>query len=69
MPHGDEGILGTAMQGSSFWSRLTFSWVDPLLQKGRNIIMNNMYVIFTDPHICDINRLIDMFVIICCIIF
>ncbi|CAG9578746.1 unnamed protein product [Danaus chrysippus] len=34
LPQIDEGILGTAMQGLSYWSKLTFSWVDPLLQKG-----------------------------------
>lgn len=35
LPHMDEGILGTAMQGAGCLSRLTFSWVDPLLQKGK----------------------------------
>jgi hypothetical protein len=30
----DEGILGTAMQGVSWVSKLTFSWVNPLLDKG-----------------------------------
>ncbi|CAG4948573.1 unnamed protein product [Colias eurytheme] len=34
LPHIDEGILGTAMQGASCFSKLTFSWVDPLLKKG-----------------------------------
>nr|XP_026483882.1 ABC transporter C family member 13 isoform X1 [Vanessa tameamea] len=34
LPQGDEGILGTAMQGASYWSKLTFTWVNPLLQKG-----------------------------------
>ncbi|XP_045447338.1 ATP-binding cassette sub-family C member 10 [Melitaea cinxia] len=34
LPQVDEGVLGTAMQGASWWSKLTFTWVNPLLQKG-----------------------------------
>ncbi|XP_013179394.1 PREDICTED: multidrug resistance-associated protein 7 [Papilio xuthus] len=34
LPHMDEGILGTAMQGTSWFSKLTFLWVNPLLDKG-----------------------------------
>ncbi|XP_045534773.1 ATP-binding cassette sub-family C member 10 [Papilio machaon] len=34
LPHMDEGILGTAMQSTSWFSKLTFLWVNPLLDKG-----------------------------------
>lgn len=34
LPHMDEGVLGTALQGTGFLSRLTFTWVNPLIQKG-----------------------------------
>ncbi|XP_072938675.1 ATP-binding cassette sub-family C member 10 [Epargyreus clarus] len=34
LPNMDAGVLGTAMQGLSWWSKITFLWVDPLLQKG-----------------------------------
>ncbi|KOB68493.1 putative abc transporter c family member, partial [Operophtera brumata] len=35
IPHLDEGVLGTAMQGIGCISTLTFAWVNPLLQKAR----------------------------------
>lgn len=34
LPHVDEGVLGTAMQGTGCFSKLLFSWVNPLLEKG-----------------------------------
>ncbi|XP_060803806.1 uncharacterized protein LOC106135400 [Amyelois transitella] len=34
LPHMDEGILGTALQGAGCFSQTTFSWVYPLLLKG-----------------------------------
>ncbi|XP_062527496.1 ATP-binding cassette sub-family C member 10 isoform X2 [Bombyx mori] len=34
IPHVDDDVLGTAMQGNSFFSKLMFTWVNPLLQKG-----------------------------------
>ncbi|KAH9632341.1 hypothetical protein HF086_010266 [Spodoptera exigua] len=49
LPHMDEGILGTAMQGAGFLSRLTFSWVDPLLQKGLENKLNDPEELFDVP--------------------
>lgn len=40
LPHLDEGILGTAMQGNGFFSKLTFLWVNPLLHKGNNLFVH-----------------------------
>lgn len=34
LPHLDEGVLGTAMQGVGCLNKLIFSWVNPLLDKG-----------------------------------
>ncbi|XP_053612286.1 ATP-binding cassette sub-family C member 10 [Plodia interpunctella] len=34
LPHMDEGVLGTALQGIGCFSQTTFTWVYPLLQKG-----------------------------------
>ncbi|XP_061703905.1 ATP-binding cassette sub-family C member 10 [Cydia pomonella] len=34
LPHMDEGVLGTAMQGNGCISQLLFLWVNPLLKKG-----------------------------------
>lgn len=34
LPHVDEDILGTAMQGAGWFSKIVFTWVNPLLQKG-----------------------------------
>lgn len=36
LPHLDEGVLGTAMQGVGCFNKLIFSWVNPLLEKGIN---------------------------------
>ncbi|KAJ8730790.1 hypothetical protein PYW08_002203 [Mythimna loreyi] len=49
LPHMDEGILGTAMQGAGFLSRLTFSWVEPLLQKGLDNKLNDPEELFDIP--------------------
>lgn len=51
----DEGILGTAMQGAGFLSRLTFSWVDPLLQKGK----------YNAPHFLKSVSLISFLISLC----
>ncbi|VVD04602.1 unnamed protein product [Leptidea sinapis] len=42
LPHVDEGILGTAMQGANYLSKLTFSWVNPLLDKGLDNKLNDI---------------------------
>ncbi|XP_035433428.2 uncharacterized protein LOC118264894 isoform X1 [Spodoptera frugiperda] len=49
LPHMDEGILGTAMQGAGCLSRLAFSWVDPLLQKGFENKLNDPEELFDVP--------------------
>nr|CAB3516759.1 unnamed protein product [Spodoptera littoralis] len=49
LPHMDEGVLGTAMQGAGCLSRLTFSWVDPLLQKGLENKLNDPEELFDIP--------------------
>ncbi|KAM3964152.1 LOW QUALITY PROTEIN: ATP-binding cassette sub-family C member 10 [Aphomia sociella] len=49
LPHMDEGILGTAMQGTNFFSKLTFTWVDPLLRKGQENKLNDTEELFDIP--------------------
>ncbi|XP_026732381.1 ABC transporter C family member 13 [Trichoplusia ni] len=49
LPHMDEGILGTAMQGNSWLSKLLFSWVDPLLQKGLENKLHDPEELFDVP--------------------
>ncbi|XP_049867954.1 uncharacterized protein LOC126368123 [Pectinophora gossypiella] len=49
LPHLDEGILGTAMQGTGCCSKLSFSWVDPLLQKGLENKLNDPEELFDIP--------------------
>ncbi|XP_075974742.1 ATP-binding cassette sub-family C member 10 [Anticarsia gemmatalis] len=49
LPHLDEGILGTAMQGSGCFSKLIFSWVNPLLQKGLDNKLNDPEELFDIP--------------------
>ncbi|KAG6455079.1 hypothetical protein O3G_MSEX009011 [Manduca sexta] len=49
LPHVDEGVLGTAMQGSGWFSKLTFTWVNPLLQKGLQNKLNDSDELFDIP--------------------
>ncbi|XP_059046342.1 uncharacterized protein LOC131841950 [Achroia grisella] len=49
LPHMDEGILGTAMQGNNYFSKLTFTWVDPLLQKGLENKLHDPEELFDIP--------------------
>ncbi|XP_023950865.1 ATP-binding cassette sub-family C member 10 [Bicyclus anynana] len=49
LPQGDEGVLGTAMQGASWWSKLCFSWVDPLLQKGFDNKLHDLEELYDIP--------------------
>ncbi|XP_026752373.2 uncharacterized protein LOC113512651 [Galleria mellonella] len=49
LPHMDEGVLGTAMQGTNYFSKLTFSWVDLLLRKGQENKLNDPEELFDIP--------------------
>ncbi|XP_063822575.1 ATP-binding cassette sub-family C member 10 [Ostrinia nubilalis] len=49
LPHMDEGILGTAMQGSGCFSKLTLSWLNPLLDKGLENKLNDPEELFDIP--------------------
>ncbi|RVE41407.1 hypothetical protein evm_013944 [Chilo suppressalis] len=49
LPHIDEGILGTAMQGSSCFSKLILSWINPLLDKGLDNKLNDPEELFDVP--------------------
>ncbi|XP_068632456.1 ATP-binding cassette sub-family C member 10 [Battus philenor] len=49
LPHVDEGILGTAMQGSNWFSKLTFLWVNPLLGKGLENKLNDTEDLYDIP--------------------
>ncbi|CAK1601027.1 unnamed protein product [Parnassius mnemosyne] len=49
LPHMDEDILGTAMQGSHWFSNLTFLWINPLLEKGIENKLNNPEELFDIP--------------------
>nr|ASS36022.1 ABCC10 [Samia ricini] len=49
LPHVDEDILGTAMQGAGWFSKMTFTWVNPLLQKGLENKLNDPEELFDIP--------------------
>ncbi|XP_034827291.1 ATP-binding cassette sub-family C member 10 [Maniola hyperantus] len=49
LPQGDEGVLGTAMQGANWWSKLCFTWVDPLLQKGFENKLQDLEEVYDIP--------------------
>ncbi|KAL4715350.1 hypothetical protein ACJJTC_015121 [Scirpophaga incertulas] len=49
LPHMDEGILGTALQGEGFVSKLTFTWINPLLNKGLENKLNDPEELFDIP--------------------
>ncbi|CAG9135256.1 unnamed protein product [Plutella xylostella] len=49
LPHIDDGILGTAMQGAGLWSKLTFSWVEPLFLKGLENKLDDPEELFDVP--------------------
>ncbi|CAG9785699.1 unnamed protein product [Diatraea saccharalis] len=49
LPHMDDGVLGTAMQGSGCCSKLTLSWVNPLLDKGLENKLNDPEELFDIP--------------------
>ncbi|XP_026315550.1 multidrug resistance-associated protein 7 [Hyposmocoma kahamanoa] len=49
LPHVDEGVLGTAMQGVGCFNKLIFSWVNPLLEKGLANKLTDLEELFDIP--------------------
>ncbi|XP_045532531.1 ABC transporter C family member 13 [Pieris brassicae] len=49
LPHYDEEVLGTAMQGVNWISKLTFSWVNPLFKKGLENKLNDLEELYDIP--------------------